>query len=221
MAQTVKIPDSSNPFVVKINNYEYSYKAGTTQSVPDEVAAVIAAHNSARPVPDESAGLISWNDLKDRPFYSTEVESEIVSGTFGFSYSSGYGQYTNELEINVDLVEGKKYKVVFDGVEYETVCQLFMGQYKYIGDPGLLNIDLGHSSFPFLYVRIMGNSIFGTLLTDETHDIVIKGVERDYVKLPEYYLPDEKIILKSSTSGSAKKFKITVDDGGTISATEV
>ena len=36
MAQTVKIPDSSNPFVVKINNDEYSYKAGTTQSVPDE-----------------------------------------------------------------------------------------------------------------------------------------------------------------------------------------
>ena len=29
------------------------------------------------------------------------------------------------------------------------------------------------------------------------------------------------LLLKSSTSGSAKKFKITVDDGGTISATEV
>ena len=32
---------------------------------------------------------------------------------------------------------------------------------------------------------------------------------------------DKEIILSSSTSGSMKKFKITVDDSGTISATEV
>ena len=32
---------------------------------------------------------------------------------------------------------------------------------------------------------------------------------------------DKQIVLKSSTSGSTKKFKITVDDSGTISATEV
>lgn len=37
------------------------------------------------------------------------------------------------------------------------------------------------------------------------------------------YIPSElnEIILPSSTSGSTKKFKITVDDSGTISATEV
>ena len=32
---------------------------------------------------------------------------------------------------------------------------------------------------------------------------------------------DDSMILKSSTSGSSKKFRITVDDTGTISATEV
>ena len=37
------------------------------------------------------------------------------------------------------------------------------------------------------------------------------------------YIPSElnEVILPSSTSGSAKRFKITVDDSGTISATEV
>lgn len=45
--------------------------------------------------------------------------------------------------------------------------------------------------------------------------------------LDEKYVPDtiqrvgEDIILNSSTSGSTKKFKITVDDSGAISATEV
>ena len=32
---------------------------------------------------------------------------------------------------------------------------------------------------------------------------------------------DTEIILTSSTTGSTKKFKITVDDSGAISATEV
>lgn len=32
---------------------------------------------------------------------------------------------------------------------------------------------------------------------------------------------DSKIIVKSSTEGSSKRFKITVDDSGVISATEV
>ena len=37
------------------------------------------------------------------------------------------------------------------------------------------------------------------------------------------YIPSElnEVVLPSSTSGSSKKFKITVDDSGTISATEV
>ena len=42
-------------------------------------------------------------------------------------------------------------------------------------------------------------------------------------KLDKKYIPSElnEVILPSSTSGSSKKFKITVDDAGTISATEV
>jgi len=43
--------------------------------------------------------------------------------------------------------------------------------------------------------------------------------------MAEEFLPNiveiDSIIIKSSTTDSTKKFKITVDDGGTISATEV
>lgn len=41
--------------------------------------------------------------------------------------------------------------------------------------------------------------------------------------IDEKFLPDgiESLIFKSSTSGSSKKFKITVDDSGTITATQV
>ena len=42
-------------------------------------------------------------------------------------------------------------------------------------------------------------------------------------KLDKKYIPSElnEVILPSSTSGSSKKFKITVDDSGAITATEV
>lgn len=160
--------------------------------------------------------------IKNRPCYQVFVENELVNGAFGFSYNSNYGLFTNQHEINFYLEEGKKYKVVFDGVEYETVCQLFMGQYLYIGAPELLDFSLGDPSVPFTCVEIMNNFMFGTLLTDETHDIVIKGIECDYVKLPEYYIPAMgSVILNSSTADSTKKFKITVDDSGTLTATEV
>lgn len=42
--KTIKIPECMNPFEVTINGKHYSYPAGTTQEVPDEVAAVIEAH---------------------------------------------------------------------------------------------------------------------------------------------------------------------------------
>ncbi len=41
-------------------------------------------------------------------------------------------------------------------------------------------------------------------------------------KIDEKFLPVmDSVILNSSTSSSIKKFKITVDDSGTISATQV
>ena len=36
-----------------------------------------------------------------------------------------------------------------------------------------------------------------------------------------YGISETEIILKSSTEGSTKKFKITVDDSGALTATEV
>lgn len=47
------IPNSPDPFVCNINGVIYSYKAGTTQSVPDEVAALIDNINANAPTEDD------------------------------------------------------------------------------------------------------------------------------------------------------------------------
>lgn len=44
MSKVVTIPDCANPFIVYVNGYKYSYEAGATVEVPDEVAFVIETH---------------------------------------------------------------------------------------------------------------------------------------------------------------------------------
>lgn len=50
--KTVTIPTCANPFVVIINGRKYTYPAGETMEVPDEVAEVIERHEEAHPKPD-------------------------------------------------------------------------------------------------------------------------------------------------------------------------
>ncbi len=52
----VKIPENMSPFVVIVNGVEYSYPAGTTQMVPEEVAEVIGQHVEAMPKPMAPSG---------------------------------------------------------------------------------------------------------------------------------------------------------------------
>lgn len=57
----------------------------------------------------------------------------------------------------------------------------------------------------------------------DTPEITWDGNAGEIKKIDKKFIPSElnEVILPSSTSGSSKKFKITVDDAGTISAMEV
>lgn len=49
MSKSVKIPAWPDPWICHINERTYSYPAGTTQTVPDGVAALIAANQAMEP----------------------------------------------------------------------------------------------------------------------------------------------------------------------------
>lgn len=51
MSVTVKIPNDSHPWRCNINGVEYVYAAGSTQSVPEEVAQLIHEIETSAPVP--------------------------------------------------------------------------------------------------------------------------------------------------------------------------
>ena len=126
--------------------------------------------------------------------------------------------------MGIELIAGETYKVTLDGVEYEeTVCQAFQEGAFYIGASEFLNGATPPSDMPFIciYYSKNGVSTFGTT-TGFYHEIIIKSIKSQTVPIPDKYIPEmNSVTLLSSTANSTKKFKITVDDSGTLKATEV
>ena len=134
------------------------------------------------------------------------------------------GLYFAELTEAFEVVKDQTYTVNWDGTEYECVCSLFKSSFASMLVLGNLSIpgagaDTGE---PFLYS--FGNRArFETLDTAASHTISVKTAGEIVTPMAEEFLPSEvnELIMNSSTPDSTKKFKITVDDSGTISATEV
>ena len=61
-----------------------------------------------------------------------------------------------------------------------------------------------------------------TNIVGKSHNVKVYYESEQYIAIPEQYIPVmSSVTLKSSTASSSKKFKITVDDSGAITATEV
>ena len=90
------------------------------------------------------------------------------------------------------------------------------------------NVEFGGFVFPEkgVYFASIPDEFYATGVASadsDTPEITWDGNIETIKTIDPKYIPSElnEIILPSSTSGSSKKFKITVDDSGAISATEV
>ena len=90
------------------------------------------------------------------------------------------------------------------------------------------NLEFSGFVFPEkgVYFQLSSEGIYVTGVASadsDTPEITWDGNIGVIKKLDKKYIPSElnEVILPSSTSGSTKKFKITVDDSGAISATEI
>ena len=123
-----------------------------------------------------------------------------------------------------EIVVGQTYTVNWDGTEYECVCVSLAEDIYIIGNLSIMGRgdDTGE---PFLYTynNATPNGHFNTLDTAASHTISVKTTAETVTPMAEEFLPTgiRELIMNSSTPDSTKKFKITVDDSGTISATEV
>lgn len=127
---------------------------------------------------------------------------------------------------NGEYVEGETYVIYWNGVRYECVARYWPGSETQIC---LGNLDKqygsGDTGEPFYLSKNYGSSTVLIYAYDGTTQLAltVKTFEKVYHKLPEEYLPEsvDGVVIRSSTAGSTKKFRLTVDDSGIITATEV
>lgn len=174
---------------------------------------------------------LSQNDETQGDFVKGRTHWRETSGTDGVVISErtanfgvvGVAMVYTEVE---DFDVGAAYVVLWGTEEYEVVGQKTESGYNnYIGNPSLAYYG-ADNGLPFL---IVGEGDGAYAIYPKSSGVKNKTVKVTgkqsviYHKLDEEFLPESVsgIVLRSSTADSSKKFKLTIDDAGTISIVEV
>lgn len=150
------------------------------------------------------------------------------------------GRLNPNLMVPFVPIEGKTYTVNFEGIDYNCICHKYElveeGATEpeaiqfYIGNPSILDIP-GETSEPFLYVYQIMPSLdnytqgFWCFNDEaESHTVSVQGTGIKTIPISPSFLPNAKENAPTSlylrSSGEHKLFEITVNDSGTLSATE-
>ena len=146
--------------------------------------------------------------------YVTLMEEQEVT----FS-SDGFGAFMAVSPVALDAKLGDKLTVVWDGVSYDVIAKELEENVGF-GDLAILDPSKESTGEPFIYTN--AGSIWFTTDAATTHTIKVMRQQETITPMSADFLPVvDGVIISSSTADSTKKFKITVDDNGTLSATEV
>ena len=122
----------------------------------------------------------------------------------------GYTAYVNPVDSFVPIIKGNKYIIELDGESAEFVCE--SDNCLMITGIASNNIDISSRTNDYM--------IYAT--NSKPYGLKVTAVDALITPLDEKFIPPlSSVTLKSSTEGSSKKFKVTVDDSGTLSATEI
>ena len=155
---------------------------------------------------------------KKEEYVTLMEEQEVAFSDIGRGDSAAISPVA--LEIN----KGDKLTVVWDGVSYDVVVKGEVGGF-WFGNQAIYDPYFEATDEPFLYFG--SNSLWFTTDTATTHTIKVMRQQVTYTPIDVNFIPNtiqrvgDDIIISSSTPDSTKKFKITVDDSGTLKATEV
>lgn len=130
---------------------------------------------------------LSWNNLKDRPFYSddnvTIYESTITTSDLDGMY--GVIDQSDVAKTIPALIEGETYTITFDNDVYTCVCHYGI----YLGNLSLLQAG-DNTNEPFAVI-VQTGFMFGVATTDTTSATHTIKIEGPTIKtLDEKYLPE-------------------------------
>ena len=217
--------DTGEPFLMGINNgsgigiYTKDTSASHTISISGSIAEITQIpdkyiSNTFRDVVI-AGNPLNWSENDWTKYYGLFQSGKLLmingigsSNSEGYVLSMGYVSHGAHRISAIDCI-GNFYN---------------LGRYQDGGEDKFYWVPIvSYGSFYFSYMQT-GSNASEAYERLEVHDgltFTTKNANKDAVIQKVVLEGDKEIILSSSTSGSTKKFKITVDDSGTISATEV
>ena len=155
-------------------------KTGTTHTfgmvnIKETIAKVKSEY-----LPNGTGGVSSWNDLEGKPFYSEDGGEIDLLPSQELVFNNG--EYTTTSKtFSYEL--GKTYKIEFDGITYECICQSIVDgdvEVYVVGNMSFMGAgnDTGE---PFISAMNNGMNLFAIMTTDTTtptHTVrIYQGVE--------------------------------------------
>lgn len=157
-------------------------------------------------------------DYMPEGYPKKSVQTTTLMAEQEVAFADDKGLYYGAIENAFDVVIGQTYTVNWDGTDYECVGSAVNSRIL-LGNASIV-AHADNTGEPFVYSP--AEHRFYTEDTAASHTISVKTIAETVTPMAAEFIPDvDSIIMKSSTTGSAKKFKITVNDSGAISATEV
>ena len=165
---------------------------------------------------------------EDRPFYIEK--GAVIRSVSGLSWTENTGykkdeyQYKSDVDTNnfktldeiPDIDDRSTIQVVVNGVTYSNMT------IDYDNGGGAYAINVHSEECPVFISSVnayMADTVTVTFLSNRTdiNSVQVIDLDKDSIKA----MSSDYIEFASATPGSTKKFKITVDDSGVITATEV
>lgn len=156
------------------------------------------------------------------PKKAVQTTTLMEEQALAFARAGDAGPYEANLTNAFVIVEGQTYTVNWDGTDYE--CECFAVQsFPSIGNPSILGgVNDAGEPFFYAYSPNKASGQFLTLDPSATHTISVKTTEETVTPIAEEFLPSiNALLLKSSTGGSSKVFRVTVSDTGELTTAEV
>ena len=176
----------------------------------------LPAKSEIVPIPGELTNIVGGYVRAERK--DPLIDAVVPASSFELYTTSSKTYYDAPITLGFTPADGDLIRGTINGVEVNG---------RWIG--GSKHASLyDNTDAPFCTIGFMGEKAVISLEQDSapTTDYELhlyRYVPAGIVKIPKEYVEglEEGMVINSSTPGSTKKFKITVDDAGTLSATEV
>ena len=215
-----------------VENCVENYRSAGESSTKGQTEVIL--EKFAEHMDNEGVGSSDWNTLQNKPFYDNQLVSVTVEG-----FPHTWYKVSSDVPANTPS-DGTKIYVWLNGEMGSPVVRAYESAYTageayfWVALTDNVQVNLGKSVVTLpergTYFMNVGDATVTTGINSNTYvegntpepEISWDGNTGETKQLDEKFIPEmTSVILKSSTADSTKRFKITVDDSGTISATEV